>query len=99
MTVKEGNAQEAKEQRRRYMGHEITHHEYYIWLAEFIGATKAQLPVSQERIDESTDPHLNDIPLHLWDYRDYIIRPMAYQKGLSWSLSDTVCVLKALARS
>jgi hypothetical protein len=94
----EANQTKYNEQRKLYMDGKITHKEFYLWLASFIGATKAQLPVSQERIDRSKDEHLNDIPLKLWDNQDYIIRPMAYAKGIAWSLSDTVCTLKTLAR-
>jgi hypothetical protein len=49
-------------------------------------------------LQQSTDEHLNDIPLMLWDRRDPIVRLLAVQRGMrSWSLSDTVCVLKAFA--
>lgn len=98
MTDKELARTEQEKQRSRYLNGELTHKEYYTWLADFIGATKAMLPVSQERINRSTDPHLNDIPLSQWDSQDRIIRPLAYHKGLAWSLSDTVCVLKTLAK-
>ena len=98
-TVKAQNQELVQAERKKYMNHELTHQEYYMWLAGFIGATKAHLPVSQERVDASTDEHLNDIPLKLWDNQDYLIRRMASNKGLAWSLCDTVCVLKSLARS
>lgn len=85
-------------QRQRYMSGKLTHDAYYLWLAQFIGATFAQVPFSREQIAGSTNEHLNDLPLITWDRRDAIIRPMAGRKGLPWSLSDTVCVLKALAK-
>lgn len=85
-------------QRSRYLNHEITFDEYYLWLAEFIGVTALMVPVSIERIRESTDPHLNDITLATWDRQDYVVRGLAGRRGLAWSLSDTVCVLKAVAR-
>jgi hypothetical protein len=75
------------------------HNEFYLWLADAIGVTVADLPVSLDRIAQSTDPHLNDIALTGWDRRDPIVRHKAVQAGMrSWSLSDTVCVLKAFAR-
>lgn len=47
----------------------------------------------------SKDPTLNDIPLSLWDARHYIINSRASRAGLgyNWSLSDSVCCLKAFA--
>ena len=89
--------QEQTKQRTRYLNHEITHEQHFTWLGEFIGANKKHLPVSQDTINESTDPHLNDIPLKLWDNQDPVIRHLANVKGLPWSLSDTVCVLKTIA--
>lgn len=83
-------------ERARYMDREITHAEYYEWLADAIGVTTANLPVSLDRIRASTDEYLNDIPLHRWDAMDFTVRH--YARGLAWSLSDTVCMLKAVAR-
>jgi hypothetical protein len=75
------------------------HNEFYLWLADAIGITVASLPVSLDRIRESTDPHLNDISLASWDRCDPMVRAKAVRAGMrSWSLSDTVCVLKAFAR-
>jgi hypothetical protein len=89
--------QQAKEHREQYMQGKITHDEHYIWLADQIGVTLGDLPVSLEVIRKSTDPHLNDIPLKQWDFKhsDLLAKiPL----GVAWSLSDTVCVLKAFAR-
>jgi hypothetical protein len=99
MTTKLENKQLFDEKRKLYMEDKITHKDFYLWLASFIGVTKAQLPVSQDCINASQDENLNDIPLQLWDTQDYIVRLKAYNRGLPWSKSDTVCVLKALARS
>lgn len=84
--------------RKLYMDHKLSHHDFYLWLASFIGIGKSALPVSIDRIKQSNDEHLNDIPLKLWDMQDYIVRQKAYSKGLAWSLSDTVCTLKAIAK-
>ena len=80
-----------------YMAGNLTHQEYYLWLADFVGATPTMLPVSTDTIRQSVDPHFNDIALSRWDRCDRAIRCLAYAQGLPWSLSDTVCVLKALA--
>src|SRR5258708_16801548 len=85
--------------RKQYMANEITHAEFYSWLADSINITVQALPVSLERIRASKDEHLNDIPLRLWDSMDYLVRRKAIMSGMrSWSLSDTVCVLKNYAR-
>ncbi len=94
----EVNQQKYDNQRKRYMNQKITHEEFYLWLAKFIGITEQDLPVNRERIMRSQDPHLNDIPLKLWDDKDPLIRRRAYDKGIAWSLCDTVCALKALAK-
>lgn len=98
MTTKTEQRQEQEAQRKRYMEGSLTHQEYYLWLADFIGATKKHVPFSQEQINNSKDEHLNDLPMAVWDRQDFTIRRLAYAKGLAWSQSDTVCVLKTLAK-
>ena len=85
-------------QRRRYMKNEISHDEYYLWLAKSIGLAIQDVPFSLERLKASTGPHFNDLPLPRWDSRHRFVQYEAFQRGLAWSLSDTVCCLKALAR-
>lgn len=95
---KETNRKILAHKRSLYMDNKISHREYYLWLADFIGATIKMVPFTDKEIAASKDKHLNDLPLRIWDNQDYVIRQLAYNKGLAWSLSDTVCVLKALAR-
>lgn len=91
--------EEVQAQRKRYMNGEITHQEYYLWLADLIGATVRDIPVSLNRLAASTDTYFNDIPLSTWDRQHYHMKAKAMRAGLLvWSLSDTTCVLKALAR-
>ncbi len=88
-------------ERKRYLDHEISHAEYHEWLADSLGITMWHVPVDVERIRASTDKHLNDIPLKRWDAMDGLVRDQArrnFGSPFSWSLSDTVCVLKAVAR-
>ena len=85
--------------RKRYMNHELSHQEFYTWLANKIGITIADLTVTADRILKSKDPHFNDIPLAQWDGMQPFVRAAAYRAGMkSWSLSDTVCTTKAVAR-
>lgn len=82
-------------ERERYMRHEISHHEYFCWLADFVGATDSMIPFTEAEVAASQDPeHLNDLPLPRWDKADPLIR----SRTIAWSLSDTVCCLKAMAR-
>ncbi len=95
--------------RKNYMDGLITHDEYYCGLADVIGrrAIERLIPaaVDEVRTALKTDPHLNNIPLCKWDREDPFVRAMAYGNLIEpitgsrgWSLSDTVCVLKAVAK-
>jgi len=87
------------EKRALYMAGKLGHEEFYCWLADKIGATAQDIPFTLDQIRASKDPHLNDLPLIRWDGMDPIIRAKAGRAGRrAWSISDTVCVLKALAR-
>jgi hypothetical protein len=53
------------------------------------------------------DEHLNNVPLRQWDRLDYLVREQARRNldavaaisgSRAWSLSDTVCTMKAVAR-
>lgn len=86
------------QKRSEYLDKKITHDEYYLWLSNFIGLPKVLIPASNEEVKRclETDEHLNNIPLSRWDARDSFVR--LYAGGLYWSLSDTVCCLKAMAK-
>lgn len=92
------NKQETINSKRgEYLDGKISHHEYYCWLSDFVGLPKGIIPFSNDEVLNSKDKeHLNDLPLYRWDNMDGIVR--TYVGGLFWSLSDTVCCLKAMAR-
>ena len=84
--------------RKKYLEGCVTHQDFYMWLAAEIGATEEIFPEKfKQEIAESADVVFNDIVLGRWDSYDSLVRPLAYKVGLAWSLSDTVCVMKALA--
>lgn len=87
-------------ERKRYMDGEISHHDFYRWLGNQIEVTEDDLSLAiKERLPYSTDEYLNDIRLQLWDALDPIVRRKAHRAGMRiWSYSDTVCVMKALAK-
>lgn len=84
--------------RKDYMDGKITHREYYSAVAAAIGVTDKDLPVGAEQICRSKDEHFNDIPLEKWDALHSNVVNKARAAGYkSWSQSDSVCVLKAVA--
>lgn len=106
-------ATEAAEKRAEYMkahhdefvtvGHgRKAHAAYYGWIADEIGraAVVRAIPFTAEevRANYTIDHNLNGLAIHRWDVMDPTIRHLAAQAGFRWwSLSDTVCTLKAAA--
>jgi hypothetical protein len=89
------------EKRRLYLDGTLSHQDFYLWLAQAIKVNECQIPVSLASLAGSTKPYFNDIAaLRVWDNMDPTIRRQAHEHGMrSWSLSDTVCALKAAARA
>lgn len=58
--------------------------------------------IGMERICNSKDPHLNDIPLHEWDKMAYVVKEhcskMLKECGDFYSLATATCILKETAR-
>lgn len=79
------------------------HFKKYQALAENIGIQRLAVLVPQpEKIAEclKKDEHLNNIPLHLWDKPHDVVKDLAKKYGLTtgWSIADTCCLLKHVAR-
>src|SRR5205807_9812344 len=70
-------------QRDKYLANEMSHDAFYCCLSDFIDLTDGMIPVSNERIKASTDPHYNDISLGTWDSMHYCVKQQAYAKGLA----------------
>lgn len=83
--------------RSKYLSEEISHQEYYLWLAKYVGLSRRHIPVPLERLQASRDEHFNDIPLQTWDNVFHYTKNNLRHGGY-WSLSDNICCLKALAR-
>jgi len=89
--------------RDMYISGRLSHADYYGFLAEII---KPHIPVSVARIQQSSDPDLNDIPLIMWDRLDPWIRLKAFRTGAAcfeghppqWSLCASICIAKAYAK-
>lgn len=85
--------------RADYMSGKLTHQEYYLTLARAIGLTANVIPPQCTKAHVETSPNLNNVPLNHWDARHQAVRAFAARAGIkSWSLSDSVCTLKAFAR-
>jgi hypothetical protein len=92
--------------RKQYMDGEITHDEYY---SQFVTAGTKDLVcglIGLDRIKESTDKHLNDIPLKEWDSVGHMIqttpsdlRLRMDKAGDYCTKAGLVCIAKAAARS
>lgn len=95
--------------RSQYMNKACTHQEFYI---QFVTSSIRKLVETKfgDRIRRSTNEWFNDIPLKEWDFlADITFRTMNREawraavcphldRGLLWSMSDNVCILKAAAQ-
>lgn len=84
--------------RQSYLDGEISHENYYLWLSDFLEIPGSLIPFRRKELLRSTDSHMNDLPLDKWDGQHFYVSRYAYNKIRVWSLSETVCVLKAMAR-
>ena len=90
---------EVRHMHDKYMRKKISHQDYFIWLSDRIGIPESLIPVTLSRLLRSTDPYLNDIHLKIWDNQHHTVVLYVKKSGLRfWSLSDSVCCLKAMAR-
>ena len=98
--IKDSRREQVAQKRQEYMDHKITHQEYYEWFGKEIGFKPSMLRIPLDEVRNSQDPHLNDIPLTLWDNHNDQVRHLIgfYAGGISWSLGDTVCLTKVMAR-
>ena len=53
--------------RSLYLNHDISHDEYYLWFANWVGITYKDIPFSVEQVANSKNEHLSDLPLAKWD--------------------------------
>ena len=76
------------------------HRRYYAQFFDPDYIHRVAVQIGKSRLLASTDPHLNDIPLHMWDVAP---EPHHYKSSLKavgdfWSLNARVCVAKEAAR-
>lgn len=94
------------QKRREYLNGVLSHEEFYLDLADAVSFDDLASLVPADAC-KSRDPHFNDIPLKLWDYRFAAVRLLLSRSinqgrvkkrinGLS--ASESVCILKAVAR-
>ena len=98
MINKDENQKIVDKKRLSYLNGELTHKNYYLWLSEFLEIPGSMIPFRRDELLLSTDPHMNDLSLSKWDAQHNGISRIAYSKIRVWSLSETVCCLKAMAQ-
>ena len=88
--------------RKEYLANEATHNEYY---AQFVTQgirDTVQRFIGLDRIKNSNDPHMNDIPLKEWDSLTRIFGSQTNAKLKECedylTLATSVCILKEAAR-
>lgn len=106
--------------RKQYIAGECTHDEYWAQLVKPCITDMVLRRFGITRLEDSTDPHMNDIPLAQWDAMhepvcslvasntngildtlraiDESQAKLAEKRKFSWSMSDSVCVLKRAAK-
>ena len=98
MINKDENQKIVDKKRQLYLNEELTHKNYYLWLSEFLEIPGSMIPFRRDELLLSTDPHMNDLSLSKWNAQHNGVSRIAYSKIRVWSLSETVCVLKAMAK-
>lgn len=86
--------------RKEYVSGACTHAEYY---GQFVTERTRQAvarAIGADWIRNSTDPHFNDIPLHLWDRLTASLPAVSIASvGDDWSTpAGLVCIAKEAAR-
>ncbi|HCU81689.1 MAG TPA: hypothetical protein DGQ36_01215 [Enterococcus sp.] len=94
------------QKRREYLKGNLSHEEFYLELADAIEFDDLETLVPVIAC-KSRDPHLNDIPLKLWDYRFPAVRMLLsrainqgriIKRSNGLSAAESVCILKSVAR-
>ena len=98
MIDKDENQKIVDKKRQLYLNGELTHKNYYLWLSEFLEIPGSMIPFRRDELLLSTDSHMNDLSLSKWDAQHNGVSRIAYSKIRVWSLSETVYVLKTMAR-
>ncbi len=96
--------------RKDYMAGKVSHSDYYGQFSTPEVADYVVARIGADRLRSSSDEHLNDIPLHLWDrlsppidYKSLTVSNRSTEAnprttGTSYSLCDVVCISKEAAR-
>jgi len=86
--------------RKDYMDRKCTHRQYYGQFVTPALVDAVARMIGVDRINRSTDPHLNDIPLRFWDSLPWLgIDHLVGKAGSGGvSMSDKVCVMKEAAK-
>ncbi|MGL9746440.1 hypothetical protein [Enterococcus sp. DIV0170] len=95
-----------EQKRKEYLVGEISHEEFYLEFADAINFDDLASLVPADAC-KSRDPHLNDVPLKLWDYRFAEVRFLLsrainqgriVKRSNGLSASESACLLKEVAK-
>jgi hypothetical protein len=95
-------SQEYQDKREAYLSNEISHEDFYLWVAGVIGwgweTARMGLSIEWWAKKYQEDEWLNNVSLDSFDsyYRLYVAA--AGRKGISNSKSDNVCTMKAIIK-
>lgn len=85
--------------RKQYLNNEVSHHDYFIQFATEEMREEVMREIGTDRIKQSKDEHLNDIPLHVWDGLPVPKKclELLEQANEGYSKCAMVCIYKAIA--
>lgn len=86
--------------RQQYMSHECSHRDYYGQFVTEQVKSRVLRVIGKESIQASTDEHLNDIPLRLWDALGPVGNSAQWEatEGDWPSMAGRVCIYKEAAK-
>jgi hypothetical protein len=87
--------------RQNYLEKICTHSQYYNQFINYGFITRVVQTIGRQKIMESTDEYLNDIPLIFWDQINPPLGTMEKMKGLGdyLTLAGKVCIAKEAAKN
>jgi len=94
------------QKRKDYLAGKISHEEFYLEFADAIAFDDLASLVPADAC-KSRDPHFNDVPLKLWDYRFAEVRFLlsrainqgrVMKRSNSLSAAESACLLKEVAK-
>lgn len=85
--------------RKQYLNKECSHREYYAQFVTEPVKARVRMCIGWERLKNSTDEHLNDIPLRLWDTLGAVGTKREWDAADDYpTMAGRTCIYKEAAR-